>query len=407
MKNLFLFALSAIMICGCSKNGNETPAPPEEDIFSVDETMLEFSGRGGTQYISFESTQDWTLSGGASWCEPSQKSGSGTDRYFSVDFSATSNTTTDNRSTAFTLKSGKQSVEIQITQGFVPTVNVSAAGTLQQILTEQNLLETTELKINGIPDETDFQFLKSVLTLDYLDISDVNLEELPEKAFANSLISHVILPRSLKVIGNEMFDMAKTRTVQMFDEVVAIDDRAFYMSEIHSDFHFSSKLQTIGKEAFYHCSGLYSLKFPASLETIGESAFANLIPYTGSFPSLDYIFFEKESKLKTIETGAFKYAIDHGGIIYMQHCTEITDMASDAFRGDIASKFYLGVKTPPASSLPFDRGSTNDGGRYTNGWTVEIYVPAMYVDAYGKIWGSRDEIIGRYMSLEDNMPEDK
>lgn len=407
MKKLFLFVLTAMMICGCSKNGNENPAPPEEDIFSVDITSLEFSGRGGTRYISFESTQDWTLSGGASWCEPSQKSGSGTDRYFSVDFSATSNTTTDNRSTAFTLKSGEQSVEIQITQGFVPTVIVSEAGTLQQILTEQNLLETTELKINGKPDETDFKFLKSVLTLNYLDISDVNLEELPERAFANSLISHVILPRALKVIGNEMFYMAETRTVQMFDEVVTIGDKAFYMSEIHSDFHFSSKLQTIGKEAFYHCSGLYSLKFPASLEAIGKSAFANLTYSVTSYPSLDYIFFEKGSKLKTIGAGAFKDAIDHDGIIYMQHCTEITDMASDAFRRDIASKFYLGVKTPPASLLPFDRGSLDDGGRYTNGWTIEIYVPEMYVDAYGKIWGSRDGITGRYMSLEDNMPEDK
>lgn len=407
MKKLFLFVLTAMMICGCSKNENENPAPPEEDIFSVDITSLEFSGRGGTRYISFESTQDWTLSGGASWCEPSQKSGSGTDRYFSVDFSATSNTTTDNRSTAFTLKSGEQSVEIQITQGFLPTVIVSEAGTLQQILTEQNLLETTELKINGKPDETDFKFLKSVLTLNYLDISDVNLEELPERAFANSLISHVILPRSLKVIGNEMFYMAETRTVQMFDEVVAIGDGAFYMSKIHSDFHFSSKLQTIGKEAFYHCSGLYFLKFPASLEAIGKSAFANLTYSVTSYPSLDYIFFEKGSKLKTIGAGAFKDAIDHDGIIYMQYCTEITDMASDAFRRDIASKFYLGVKTPPASLLPFDRGSLDDGGRYTNGWTVEIYVPEMYVDAYGKIWGSRDGITGRYMSLEDNMPEDK
>lgn len=63
MKKLFLFVLTAMMICGCSKNENENPAPPEEDIFSVDITSLEFSGRGGTRYISFESTQDWTLSG--------------------------------------------------------------------------------------------------------------------------------------------------------------------------------------------------------------------------------------------------------------------------------------------------------------------------------------------------------
>lgn len=408
MKKLFLFVFSAMMICGCSKNENENPAP-KEDQFSVDQTLLEFDARGGVQYIYIESTQDWTLSGGASWCEPSQTSGDGMeDGSISVQFITSSNTTTDNRSTTFVIKSGEQAIEITITQGFTSTVvTVSKAGTLQQILTEQNLLETTELKINGILDASDFKFLESVLTLNYLDISDVNLEELPEKAFANSLISYVILPHSLKVIGNQMFYMAKTRTVQMFDEVVTIGDEAFYMSEIHSDFHFSSKLQTIGKRAFYHCSGLYSLKFPASLETIGESAFANLEPYIGSYPSLDYIFFEKGSKLKTIGAGAFKHAIDYEGIIYMQHCTEITDMASDAFRRDIASKFYLGVKTPPAYSLPFDRGRLDDGGRYTNGWTVEIYVPEMYVDAYRKIWDSNDEVNGLYMLLESNMPEDK
>ena len=134
---------------------------------------------------------------------------------------------------------------------------MSEAGTLQQILTEQNLLETTELKINGKPDETDFKFLKSVLTLNYLDISDVNLEELPERAFANSLISHVILPRALKVIGNEMFYMAETRTVQMFDEVVTIGDKAFYyernsfgFSIFHPNYKLSVKRRFIIVRAY-------------------------------------------------------------------------------------------------------------------------------------------------------------
>ena len=58
MKKLFLFVLTAMMICGCSKNENENPAPPEEDIFSVDITSLEFSGRGGTRYISFERSEE-------------------------------------------------------------------------------------------------------------------------------------------------------------------------------------------------------------------------------------------------------------------------------------------------------------------------------------------------------------
>ena len=44
MKKLFLFVLTAMMICGCSKNENENPAPPEEDIFSVDEVRFTDDG---------------------------------------------------------------------------------------------------------------------------------------------------------------------------------------------------------------------------------------------------------------------------------------------------------------------------------------------------------------------------
>lgn len=198
-----------------------------------------------------------------------------------------------------------------------------------------------------------------------------------------------------------MFYMAKTRTVQMFDEVVTIGDKAFYMSEIHSDFHFSSKLQTIGKEAFYHCSGLYSLKFPASLETIGESAFANLTYSVTSYPSLDYIFFEKGSKLKTVGREAFYHALDHDGIIYMQHCTQVEILGTDTFKEDIASAFYFGTKTPPQGGFPFAKGN------YVNAWTVKIYVPKLYVSAYQKLWSRDWDVQGSFMALEDNMPEDK
>jgi hypothetical protein len=262
-------------------------------------------------------------------------------------------------------------------------------------------LETTELKIKGTLDKTDFKFLKSVLTLNYLDISDVNLEELPERAFESSLISHVILPRSLKIIGDRMFDTAKTTTVQMFDEVITIGYGAFSNSEIRSNFHFSSKLQNIGGRAFWRCSGLYSLKFPASLETIGEEAFANLEPYIGSYPSLNYIFFEKGSKLKTVGQEAFYRALNHGGIIYMQHCTQVETLGRHTFKEDIASKFYFGTKTPPQGGFPFAQGG------YVNAWTVDIYVPKLYVDAYRKLWSNDYDVQGRFMALEDNMPEDK
>lgn len=422
MKKLFLFVLTAILICGCSKNENSTNStPPTVDMFSVSPTSLEVSGQGGRESIGIQSTRSWTLSGGTSWCKPTETSGDASAIYGTsvesqfISFNIEGNPTDKSRSATFTIENGEQSIEITITQGVISTVvTVTEPGTLQQILTEQNLLETTELKIKGVLNETDFNFLKTVLTLRYLDISDVNLEELPKAAFSHTLIKHIILPRSLKVISEQMFYMAETTTVQMFDEVIAIENRAFQESKISSasdikqnDFdngglYLSSKLQTIGERAFYDCSRLYSLKFPASLEVIENNAFASLHDFLDKhYPPLEYIFFEKGSKLKTIGENAFDDAFYYKGIIYMQHCTQVETFGENAFGGEKISEFYLGTKTPPQGGFPFAELNP------VTSWTIDVYVPSLYVEAYKKLWKKDYGMRGRFSALEYNMPEDK
>lgn len=415
MKKLLLFALSAILICGCSKNENSTP--PTVDMFSVNSTSLEVSGQGGRELIGIQSTRSWTLSGGTSWCTPSETSGDASEVYGTyphiqvetkyIYFNIESNTTNKSRSATFTIENGEQSIEITITQGVISTVvTVTEPGTLQQILTEQNLLETTELKIKGVLNETDFNFLKTVLTLRYLDISDVNLEELPNAAFSHTLIKHIILPRSLKVISKQMFSLAETTTVQMFDEVITIEDYAFYRCKIESfsyngGLYLSSKLQTIGECAFRDCSNLHVLKFPASLEVIKNEAFSGLHDLPDKpYPPLEYIFFEKGSKLKTIGENAFEDAFAYKGIIYMQHCTQVETFGKNAFDGEI-SKFYLGTKTPPQGGFPFAELNP------VASWTIDVYVPSLYVEAYEKLWKKNYGMQGRFFALEYNMPEDE
>lgn len=167
MKKLLLFALSAILICGCSKNENSTPPTVDVDMFSVSPTSLEVSGQGGRESIGIQSTRSWTLSGGTSWCKPTETSGDASEVYGTsvesqfISFNIEGNPTDKSRSATFTIENGEQSIEIKITQGVVSiVVTVTEPGTLQQILTEQNLLETTELKIRGVLNETDFDFLK-------------------------------------------------------------------------------------------------------------------------------------------------------------------------------------------------------------------------------------------------------
>ena len=106
--------------------------------------------------------------------------------------------------------------------------------------------------------------------------------------------------------------------------------------------------------------------------------------------------------MKTVGDEAFYRALDRDGIIYMQHCTQVETLGYNTFKEDIASAFYFLTKTPPQGGFPFKKGD------YVNAWTVKIYVPKLYVDAYQKLWSNYSwDVQGSFMALEDNMPEDK
>ena len=165
--------------------------------------------------------------------------------------------------------------------------------------------------------------------------------------------------------------------------------------------YLSSKLQTIGECAFRDCSNLHVLRFPASLEVIKNEAFSGLHDLPDKpYPPLEYIFFEKGSKLKTIGENAFEDAFAYKGIIYMQHCTQVETFGKNAFDGEI-SKFYLGTKTPPQGGFPFTELNP------VASWTIDVYVPSLYVEAYEKLWKKNYGMQGRFFALEYNMPEDE
>ena len=75
MKKLFLFALSAIMICSCSKSGTEDNPPIEEEIWLyVSSNDLIFSEENTTTEIYIGTNGQWRITGIPSWCKctPSQ-----------------------------------------------------------------------------------------------------------------------------------------------------------------------------------------------------------------------------------------------------------------------------------------------------------------------------------------------
>ena len=87
---------------------------------------------------------------------------------------------------------------------------MSEAGTLQQILTEQNLLETTELKINGKPDETDL-----VARVDAVDQANVTVLPL-----ADADLTHTVYMGYIR-------DKYQIPAVKRFIQFVKRDGKAY------------------------------------------------------------------------------------------------------------------------------------------------------------------------------------
>ena len=128
-KVLFMLAMLAFVLAGCSDGGNDdsiNPTPKPEEVkaeITIDSSIvsngLSFGVASGEQTISFSANTNWTLSvasttSGATWCKASATSGSkGTaDVKFTVD----ENTGYDDRSVSVTIKAGSVSKTFTITQ---------------------------------------------------------------------------------------------------------------------------------------------------------------------------------------------------------------------------------------------------------------------------------------------------
>lgn len=108
------------------------------------------------------------------------------------------------------------------------------------------------MKIIGELDAEDFLTIQNMINLKNLDLEEVNLTELPTKAFYKmKTIENLILPHTLTIIN----------------------DSEFYQNSLKSII-ISSNVETIGEYAFYECP-LKSINIPASVKAINKAAFMN------------------------------------------------------------------------------------------------------------------------------------
>ena len=114
MKKQFLFTLAVLMICGCSDSGDEIDQQnPKEDTIELSQTTLSFDGSEEKQSIYVHSNRDWTLTGGESWCTPSQFNGDDGDE---VTFIVMDNNDGEPRKAKFYFNCGSASKTLTVEQ---------------------------------------------------------------------------------------------------------------------------------------------------------------------------------------------------------------------------------------------------------------------------------------------------
>lgn len=196
------------------------------------------------------------------------------------------NDTDESRSATITLRDNTSAtvvapVTITINQASatISIENVTAGG-LQEALVDKEPETITSLKISGSLNETDLAYMLSLSKtssngkLLSLDMAKVTLsdDKLPTKCLNYTNLTKVILPETLKSIGQEAFRACKITSIEIPSSVTWIDALAFLQcSELTSV--IIKGTPTLNKESFGRCPKLVEVRAESSeVKTLTSAA---------------------------------------------------------------------------------------------------------------------------------------
>lgn len=123
------------------------------------------------------------------------------------------------------------------------------------------------------------------------------IKEIPPHAFESSGLVHLIVPGSVKVIGEYAFSGCNSLThVVISSSVETIECEGFSFCDNLKEFLFFEGITTIKESALYGCNSLESIRLPKSLKTIECEAFEDC-------ESLKTIYVVKGSKYSNLPEG--------------------------------------------------------------------------------------------------------
>ena len=154
-------------------------------------------------------------------------------------------------------------------------IHLSAPGTLgNEALSHVNTLpEMRYLRLSGKMNASDWNDISKMTGLTAIDMTNVDIETIPVKAFTNTWIHFIDFPTKLKTIGDNAFDnRLLTGPLVLPEGLDSIGKEAFQKNYI-TEVTIPESVRAIGQDAFYDNQYLKSATLNNSMETINRSLF--------------------------------------------------------------------------------------------------------------------------------------
>lgn len=154
-------------------------------------------------------------------------------------------------------------------------IHLSAPGTLgNEALSHVNTLpEMRFLRLSGKMNASDWNDISKMTGLTAIDMTNVDIETIPVKAFTNTWIHFIDFPTKLKTIGDNAFDdRLLTGPLVLPEGLDSIGKEAFQKNYI-TEVTIPESVRAIGQSAFYDNQFLKSVTLNNRMETINRSLF--------------------------------------------------------------------------------------------------------------------------------------
>ena len=159
-----------------------------------------------------------------------------------------------------------ESFNVTVTEEYRPVLEAGnvADGVFYRIVGDHAIL------VNAQSKEGFFAVPPSVIA----DGREIPVTEIADNAFSSSWITGILLPESVKIIGNEAFsECVALEWIEMPYEMDAIGYRAFYGCESLSSIELPEGISELKSATFQNCKALVSVTLPSSLQTISDRVF--------------------------------------------------------------------------------------------------------------------------------------